>query len=136
MNFEALNEAWNELRSVVVGRGTAKPAGVPQDLYTRVGNASERWQNFYEHASALDQEAFQLTAPEFLNEYRSLADAAKAAGLVLKKYPMMTGTETISRVLSNAAPTVASVGASAALIIGLVLAIPLALVFMVPKRHA
>lgn len=140
LTFDELNEAYNDLRNKVMGRGTTKPANVSTALYTAVGNAAERWQKFYPTASALDQVAFQVTAPEWLTTYRNLASQALDEGVQLVP-PMQSTIETAKRVggdifdgLSKGAAKVE--GAGRAVVIGaLALAVPLGVFILIGNKR-
>ena len=76
MTFDEFNDAWNRLRNAVMGRTPQKPPNVSQQLYDRVGNAIERWQRWYPQASMLDQTMFELSATNWIKEYRELSKQA------------------------------------------------------------
>lgn len=136
MSLDDLSKAWNELRGIVMGRGTEKPAAVPQQLYERVGNAIERWQAWYPKASLLDQVAFQQTFPSWVTEYRELAAQANAAGLAVNT-PGETSSETVRRVASDAVKAIESGSAHAGRVLsvlGLALGVPLVAVFVFGRK--
>jgi hypothetical protein len=105
MTFDEFNDGWNNLRNAVMGRGTAKPANVSQKLYDRVGNAITRWQRWYPQASLLDQTMFELSATQWLAEYRELSKMALDEGAqvkVLNESALENFGSALSDVLSDA----------------------------------
>jgi hypothetical protein len=83
-DLSEFSNAWNELRNAIMGRGTEKPANVPLELYTKTGNAYERWRK-YLAALPADMQILPIKAlSDWVLEYRELADEATELGL---KFP-------------------------------------------------
>jgi hypothetical protein len=78
MTLAELGQAWNDLRNAALGRSVTPL--VPAALATKVGNAYERWLNFYSFAGPPSDMLPSITAKPWIDEYRALLAEVKAAG--------------------------------------------------------
>jgi hypothetical protein len=82
------SNAWNDLRNAVVGRGTEKPANVPQELYAKVSNTYDRWRTYLQSLPAVLQVFPLQPISDWVLEYRDLATEAQKAGLTFNVLPV------------------------------------------------
>jgi hypothetical protein len=124
MTLTELSTAWNDLRNAALGRSTTPL--VPPVLAAKVGNAYERWLNWYSFAGPPSDMIPSITAAPWVDEYRALLAEVQAAGV--KPASVLASTP-----LEGAAAAVSSAG-KGIYYTALAIAVPLVLLLALKRR--
>lgn len=128
MKLQELSDAYNALRNDALGKGV-KP-NVPQALADRVGNTYERWRTWLANAGVIDDVLADVTASQWVTDYRTLAADVAAAGVKLSA-PLPT---TLGENVSSAAASITKLGQTAVIVVAAV-SLPLLFLLLGGKRR-